>query len=105
MKHHQKKLVSIEDDRVKLFAMIMMHLSEESLDAVKKEPMWTTIEDEADAEGLWKLVKQKHKVHTAGKVKEITKLTARANYQMIHQGGYETVIAYKEQFNFALKSY
>ncbi len=58
-----------------------------------------------DAEGLWKLVEQKHKVCTAGKVKETTKLTARANYQMIHQTGYEMIIAYKEWFNFALKSY
>ncbi len=83
MKHHQKKLASMEDDRARLFAMIMMYLSEESLDAVKKEPTWTKIEDEADAEELWKLVRQKHKVHTASEVKEITKLTARANYQMI----------------------
>ncbi len=85
--------------------MIMMYLSEGSLDVVKKEPMWTMIEDAADAEGLWKLVEQKHKVHTASKVKEITKLTARANYQMIHQGCYESIITYKERFNFALKSY
>jgi hypothetical protein len=56
MKHHQKKLASMEDDRAKLFAMIMMYLSKESLDA--------------------------------SKVKEITKLMARANYQMNHQGGY-----------------
>jgi hypothetical protein len=44
-------------------------------------------------------------VHTASKVKEITKFMARANYQMIHQGGYESIIAYKECFNIALKSY
>ena len=82
-----------------------MYLSEESLDAIKKEPTWPKIEDEVDAEGLWKLVEQKHKVHTASEVKEIMKLTARANYQMIHQGGYESIIAYKERFNFTLKSY
>jgi hypothetical protein len=29
----------------------------------------------------------------------------RVNYQMICQGGYESIIAYKESFNFALKSY
>jgi hypothetical protein len=49
MKHHQKKLASMEDDRARPFAMIMMY--------------------------------------------------------MIHQGGYETIIAYKERFNFALKLY
>ncbi len=63
------------------------------------------IEDKADAEGLWKLVQHKHKVHTASKVKEITKLMVKANYQMIHQGGYDLIIAYKDHFNFALKSY
>ncbi len=36
MKHHQKKLASMEDDQAKLFAMIMVYLSEESLDSVKK---------------------------------------------------------------------
>jgi hypothetical protein len=56
IKHYQKKLAGMEDDRAKLFAMIMLYLSEESLDAIKKEPTWTKIEDEADAEGLWKLV-------------------------------------------------
>ena len=45
-----------------------------------------------------------YKVYTASKFKEITKHTARANYQMIQQGGYESIIAYKECFSFALKS-
>jgi hypothetical protein len=59
------------------------------------------IEYEADAEGLWKLVEQNNKVYTASEVKEITKLSVRANYQTIHEGGYESIIAYKECFNFA----
>ncbi len=37
-------------------------------------------------------------------MKEVTKLTARANYQMIWQGSYESIIAFKERFNFALKA-
>jgi hypothetical protein len=73
----------MEGDRSKLFALIIMYLSEESLDAVKQETNWDKIEDDADPEGLWQLVEKKHKVHTASKVKEVTKLTARANYQMI----------------------
>ncbi len=69
----------MEDDRGNLFAMIMMYLSNESLDAIKKEPMWTKIEDTVDAEGLWKLLEQKHKVYSVSEIKKITKLTARAN--------------------------
>ncbi len=38
MKHHQKKIVSVEADHVKLFVMIMMYLIKGSLDSVKKEP-------------------------------------------------------------------
>jgi hypothetical protein len=95
----------MEGDRSKLFALIIMYLSEESLDAVKQETNWDKIEDDADPEGLWQLVEKKHKVHTASKVKEVTKLTARANYQMIWQGGYESIIAFEERFNFALKAY
>ncbi len=38
-------------------------------------------------------------------MKEVTKLTAIANYQMIRQGGYESIIAFKENFNFTLKAY
>ncbi len=44
-------------------------------------------------------------MHTASKGKEVTKSTARANYQMIQQGGYKSITAYKERFNFALKAY
>jgi hypothetical protein len=83
MKAHRKKIREMEDDRSKLFALIIMYLSEESLDAVKREPNWDKIEEDADPEGLWKLVEKKHKVHTTSEVKEVTKLTARANYQMI----------------------
>ncbi len=82
-----------------------MYLSEESLDAVKREMNWDQIEEDANPEGLWQFVEKKHKVHTASEVKEVTKLTARANYQMIQQGGYESIIAFKERFNFALKAY
>ncbi len=82
----------------------MMYLIEESLDAVKKKPTWMRIEDEADTERLWKLVEQKHKVHIASNVKEIIKLMARANYQIIHQVGYESIISYKKRLSFVLKS-
>jgi hypothetical protein len=105
MKAYRKKIREMEDDRSKLFALIVMYLSEESLDAVKREPKWDKIEDEVDPKGLWTLVEKKHKVHLASEVKEVTKLTVRANYQMIRQGGYESIIAYKERFNFALKAY
>ncbi len=44
-------------------------------------------------------------MHTASQVKEVIKLTARANCQRIQQGGYESIMMYKEHFNFVLKAY
>jgi len=105
MKAYRKKIREMEDDCSKLFTLIIMYLSEGSLDAVKQETNWDKIEDDTDPEGLWQLVKKKHKVHTASEVKEVRKLTAGANYQMIRQGGYELIIVFKERFNFALKAY
>jgi hypothetical protein len=104
MKAHEKKIREMEDDRSKLFALIIMYLSKESLDVAKREPNWDKIEEEADPKGLWMLVEKKHKVHSTSKVKEVTKLTKRANYRMIHQGGYESIIAHKERFSFVLKA-
>ncbi len=43
-KAYHKKIREMEDDRLKLFALIMMYLSEESLDAVKRESNWDRIE-------------------------------------------------------------
>ena len=45
------------------------------------------------------------KVDTISKVETITKLSARATYQQMRQGAYESIIVYKERFNNALKAY
>ncbi len=94
MQAYHKKIREMEDDPSKLFALFMMYLSEESLDAVKREAKWDKIEDKANPQGLRHLVEKKHKVHTTSEVKEVMKLTARANYQMIQQDGYESIIAH-----------
>jgi hypothetical protein len=53
MKAYQRKIREMEDDCLKLFTLIMMYISEGSLDAVKREANWDKIEDEANPEGLW----------------------------------------------------
>lgn len=52
MKHDPKKIVSTEDDPFKFFALIMIYLSEECLDAVNKELSQSKLEDEVDTERL-----------------------------------------------------
>jgi hypothetical protein len=38
-------------------------------------------------------------------VEIVTKMAARSTYWQMSQGHYDSIIAYKERFNFALKSY
>jgi hypothetical protein len=52
MKVYHKKIRKMEDNRSKLFTLIMMYLSEESLDAIKRETNRDKIEDDADPKGL-----------------------------------------------------
>ena len=54
---------------------------------------------------LWKLVDETHKVNTISKVKTVMKLAARTTYKGLCQGGFKSIMAYKEHFSAALKGY
>ena len=105
MKEYRKEIKAMEKDRPKLFALILQYLSDESLEEIKRDEVWDDVEEDTDPEGLWILIKKTHKVNMISKVETITKLSARATYQQMRQGGYESIIAYKERFNNALKAY
>ena len=87
------------------YALILQYLSDESLEAVKRQDNWDVIKRTTDAKGLWRLIQETHKVNSISQVASITKLTARSTYQQIHQGAYESIITYKERFTNALKAY
>jgi hypothetical protein len=53
MKEYWKEMACIKRDKPKLYALILQYLSKESLDAMKKEAEWETIERQSDPEGLW----------------------------------------------------
>jgi hypothetical protein len=57
-----------------LYALILQHLSNKSLDAIK--------EQDADPEALWQLVENKH-MHSVSEVETAVKLTARTQLAMI----------------------
>jgi hypothetical protein len=105
LKKYNRRLEEYEKNAPKLFWLILQYLSDESLEAVKKDEGWDDIEAEADPEGLWKLVVQKHKVHSASEVGKIVKLSARQLYKTMRQGDFESIISYKERFNSALAAY
>jgi hypothetical protein len=54
---------------------------------------------------LWPIFEETHKVNTVSKVQSVTKKAARATYQKMRQGAFQSIINYKERFNAALKGY
>jgi hypothetical protein len=104
-KAYRRELADFHRDKPKLFALLLQHLSDESLDAVQKEVEWTQIEENADPEGLWQLIELKHKVHSASEVEAIVKLAPRNQLAMTRQGAFESIVAFKQRYTNALKTY
>jgi hypothetical protein len=53
MKKYRKEVANYKRAKLKLYALIMKYLSNESLDAVQR---WSAIEYNAEPEPLWQLV-------------------------------------------------
>jgi hypothetical protein len=88
IKVHRKKVTDMERDMPKLYAFILKYLSDESLEAVKKDANWDAIEDGTDPEGLWRAVIEKHKVHSACEVESIMQLSARVQLHQCKHGSF-----------------
>ena len=97
LKEGRKEALKLHADCPKLYVMILQYLSEESADEIKRSGKWEEMEK--------KVVEETHKVTSISNVEVITKLAARNTYNMICQGPYESIIAYKERFNSALTAY
>jgi hypothetical protein len=85
-----------------LYALILQHLSNKSLDAVQKEAGWLIIEQDVNPEALKQLVENKHKVHSASEVKAMVKLVARTQLAMKRQGSFESIMVFKQRYTNAL---
>jgi hypothetical protein len=81
MKQYRRERADYKRDKPRLYALIMKHLSDESLDAVQKEAGWTAVDNDADQEMLWQLVEMKHNVHSASEFKAVVK-----------QGAFQSII-------------
>jgi hypothetical protein len=89
----------------RLYATILKYLSEESLEAVKRTKEWSEVEDNVDPEKLWSIIVDKHRVHSTSEVAAVVKLEARNQLQSLRQGGFESIISYKQHYTNALKAY
>jgi hypothetical protein len=92
MKQYRRERADYKRDKPRLYALIMKHLSDESLDAVQKEAGWTAVDNDADQEMLWQLVEMKHNVHSASEFKAVVKLAARTQLVSTRQGAFQSII-------------
>ncbi len=51
------------------------------------------------------IIVDKHRVHSTSKVAAVVKLEARNQLQSLRQGGFESIISYKQRYTNALKAY
>jgi hypothetical protein len=95
----------MQNNRSKLYAMIWHYLCQESKEEVKRRADYELIKSTRDAQSLWNTIKETHKVFTISRIAAVIKKSACKEYQLMHQGPYETIITYKEQFDIALRAY
>jgi hypothetical protein len=93
------------NNRAKLYVLIWQYLSQESIAEVKRHQDFEIIKENRDVQRLWEVIEEIHKVFTISCIATMIKKTARKEYQLMHQGPYESIITYKERFNIALKAY
>jgi hypothetical protein len=105
MKEWRKEIKAMEKDRPKLYALILLYISDKSLEEVKHSDDWDPIKQETDPAMLWDIIESTHKMNTISKVESAMKMAARTTYQQMRQGMYENIITYKDRFNNAFKTY
>ena len=100
-----KEIARIKEDKPKLYAMILLKLSQESIDEVRRHKDYCKFNTDKDPVELWKAIKELHLVSTTSKVEGAIKASSRYNYANCGQSAYESIISYKERFDYALEAY
>jgi hypothetical protein len=105
LKTYRKLKNDQREKKPKLYATTLKYLSEESLEAVKRTKEWSEVKDNVDPEKLWSIIVDKHRVHLTSEVAAVVKLEARNQLQSLRQGGFESIISYKQRYTNPLKAY
>jgi hypothetical protein len=104
MKARDKEVRSMAAQRPNLYATIMLKLSAESREEVKRDPGYEAFNKAKDPMLLWKAITASHQVQSTSKVEAVVKLSARQQYRDLKQGRYETILAFKERFSEAARN-
>jgi hypothetical protein len=95
----------MEEDRPKLYGLMMKHMSVESKDEVAQEPEYNVWHAEKDPKKLWQAIVRTHKVDCVSNVTAVKELTARKAYQNINQRPFESLAQYSERFRDTYRAY
>jgi hypothetical protein len=104
-KDHRRKIAQMDDDKPKMYAMILGKLSTESMDELKRHESYEEFNREKDPLMLWLAITIIHQVASVSKVASVVKKAARDKYATMRQGQFETIITYKERFDAAVEAY
>jgi hypothetical protein len=104
-KEHTRKLTKMEEDRPKLYGLIMQHMSVESKDEIAQDEDYKEWHRNKDPEKLWQAIIRMHKVDTTSNVDAVKDLAARKAYQNIKQGSFKTLAQYSVRFQDTYKAY
>jgi len=105
MKAHQRKVEKMMDAHLKLFRLILRHLSPESKDEVCQDPDYDIWSEAKDPEKLWQAIIKTHKIDCVTSIDAVKELVARKAYQSIKQGPFETLAQYSKQFRETYRAY
>ena len=100
-----KEIHEMVKQRPNLYAYIEQHMSRESIDEVQKDAEYEDFNKEKCPLKLWLAIKKSHEVATDSSVGVFRKNDSLASYAAIKQGIYESVVAYKQRFDYVLDAY
>ena len=104
-KERARAIAKMKSDHASMFAFMMQHLSNESLDAIKLEDDWDDADTTKDPLTLWGLIETTHRVAIASRIPMVLKAEARRAYQAVGQSAYESIVKFKERFDGLLENY
>jgi hypothetical protein len=95
----------MEEDRPKLYGLIMQCMSVESKDEVAQDKDYEQWHHNKGPEKLWQAIIRMHKVDTVSNIDGVKDLAVRKAYQNIKQGSFETLAKYSVRFRDTYKAY
>ena len=104
-KSRNRNIDRMKSDRAGLFAFMVLHLSNESLDAIKLVDEWTAANDSKDPHLLWRIIEATHRVGIDSRIPAVLKAESRRAYQTCAQSTYESIVTFKERFDDLLANY